>query len=119
MPVGRRILIIFGSPPAADADRVSEREGLVIVERSVEPDFRDMLGLRVRRHVAARLVVALGVLGVVLWLIVGSADAWLAAGLWHRLARLAGTIFAGVLAYFATLYALGFRLRDFNRSEEH
>ena len=68
---------------------------------------------------AARLVVALGVLGVVLWLIVGSADAWLAAGLWHRLARLAGTIFAGVLAYFATLYALGFRLRDFNRSEEH
>ena len=68
---------------------------------------------------AARLVVALGVLGVVLWLIVGSADAWLAAGLWHRLARLAGTIAAGVLAYFATLYALGFRLRDFNRSEEH
>jgi putative peptidoglycan lipid II flippase len=67
---------------------------------------------------AARLVVALGVLGVVLWLIVGPADAWLAAGLWHRLARLAGTIAAGVLVYFATLYALGFRLRDFNRSEE-
>jgi putative peptidoglycan lipid II flippase len=66
---------------------------------------------------AARLVVALGVLGVVLWPVVGPADAWLAASLWHRLARLAATIAAGVIAYFAALYVLGFRLRDFNRSE--
>jgi putative peptidoglycan lipid II flippase len=66
---------------------------------------------------AARLVVALGVLGAVLWLVTGPGEAWLAAGLWHRLARLAATIAAGALAYFATLFALGFRLRDFNRSE--
>jgi putative peptidoglycan lipid II flippase len=67
----------------------------------------------------ARLLVALGVLaGVLAWL-VGPADVWLHASLWHKLARLAGVIAAGVLAYFATLALLGFRLRDFDRRETH
>ncbi len=66
---------------------------------------------------ALRLVVALAVLGVVLWLLAGPAEAWLAAGLWARLARLSAVIAAGALAYFATLWLLGFRLSDFARRE--
>jgi putative peptidoglycan lipid II flippase len=66
---------------------------------------------------AAKLAVALGVLGGVLALLAGPPEAWLSAGLAHRLARLVGVVAAGALAYFATLALLGFRLADFNRSE--
>src|ERR1043165_6098323 len=58
MPVGRRILIVLGPSPAADAYSVAERKRLVAVERSVEPDLRDMLRLSLRRHVVASLAVA-------------------------------------------------------------
>ncbi|HEV8500145.1 MAG TPA: murein biosynthesis integral membrane protein MurJ [Casimicrobiaceae bacterium] len=66
-----------------------------------------------------RIVVALCVLAAVLLALVGSPDAWLAANLWHRLLRLAGTIAAGAFAYFATLALLGFRVADFDRREVH
>ena len=68
---------------------------------------------------AARIVIALCVLAGVLLALVGPADAWLAANLWHRLLRLAGTIAAGAFAYFATLALLGFRVADFDRREAH
>ncbi|MDO9597722.1 MAG: murein biosynthesis integral membrane protein MurJ [Azoarcus sp.] len=62
-----------------------------------------------------KLIAALVVMGVVLWF-GSSADAvWLARGGLERVGWLAGVVVAGALAYFATLFALGFRPRDFRR----
>ncbi len=61
--------------------------------------------------------VALVVLaGVLAWL-TAPAPVWFAAGLFERAARLAGLVVAGAAVYFATLFALGFRVADFNRRE--
>jgi putative peptidoglycan lipid II flippase len=65
-----------------------------------------------------KLLVALSVLAVLLAWLAGAGSFWLNAGLWDKVVRLAGVIAAGALAYFATLYLLGFRLADFNRREE-
>ena len=65
----------------------------------------------------ARVVVALGVLGAVLYGLAGPAAWWLDARLWTRAARLALLCAAGALAYFGALWLLGFRLRDFNRRD--
>jgi len=54
-------------------------------------------------------------MGAVLWLTTGSALEWLAASALERATRLTWVVFAGAAAYFTTLRALGFRLRDFNR----
>jgi putative peptidoglycan lipid II flippase len=64
-----------------------------------------------------KVVVALAVLGAVLLAVGGPSSFWLAASLWGRVGRLALVVAAGAFAYFATLYLLGFRLRDFNRRE--
>ena len=64
-----------------------------------------------------KLVVALGVLAALLFALAGPAEYWLAAGLWQRVGRLAAIIAAGVVAYFATLFLLGFRPADFDRRE--
>jgi len=66
---------------------------------------------------ASRLVVALGVLAAVLAVLAGPASFWIEAGLWTRVARLAGVLAAGAVAYFGTLWLLGFRLADFARRE--
>ena len=65
----------------------------------------------------ARLAPPLAVLGVVLWWLGGNDTFWLAATLWQRVARLALIVAAGSAAYFASLWLVGFRLRDFNRRE--
>jgi putative peptidoglycan lipid II flippase len=65
----------------------------------------------------AKLAIALVVLGVVLEYLAGAPQAWLDVGLWGRIGRLGGIVIAGAAAYFATLFALGFRLRDFNRRD--
>ena len=65
-----------------------------------------------------KLLIALVVLGAVLLAIAGPNAFWLAASLWERVARLALVVAAGAFAYFATLYVLGFRLRDFNRRDQ-
>jgi len=65
----------------------------------------------------ARLVVALIVLGGLLFWLVGAPSFWLTAGLWTKVGRLAVVVGAGIVVYFATLYLLGFRLADFNRRE--
>jgi len=65
----------------------------------------------------SKTVLAVGVLAVVLYWLAGPADYWLHAALWQKVGRLALVITAGVVAYFATLLALGFRLADFNRRE--
>ena len=62
-----------------------------------------------------RLLVALVVLGAVLWFGRGNAASWLAQDSLARALRLAALVAAGGTAYFATLFALGFRLRDFRR----
>jgi putative peptidoglycan lipid II flippase len=64
-----------------------------------------------------RIFVALAVLGGLLAWLVGSAQEWLAAGLWTRAGRLAMLVVAGGASYFGTLFLLGFRVRDFNRRE--
>lgn len=64
-----------------------------------------------------KLAVALVVLGGTLYWLNAPASTWFAAGAWERIARLAGLVVAGAAAYFATLYALGFRIADFRRHE--
>jgi len=66
---------------------------------------------------ASRLVVALGVLAAVLAFLAGPASYWIEAGLWSRVGRLGLVIAAAGVAYFGTLWLLGFRLADFSRRE--
>jgi putative peptidoglycan lipid II flippase len=65
----------------------------------------------------SKLVVALFVLGAVLFWLGGPASFWLSASLWPKVGRLAGVCAAGAAAYFAALWLLGFRMSDFNRRE--
>ena len=62
-----------------------------------------------------KLLAALVVMGGALWLASGSDAAWLAYPLPERLIRLGVMVGLGVIAYFATLWVLGFRLNDFKR----
>ncbi len=64
---------------------------------------------------ALKLLAALAVMGGVLWFASGPAALWTEIGGLERAGRLALVVGAGALAYFATLFALGFRLRDFRR----
>lgn len=62
-----------------------------------------------------RLLIALLVLGAVLWFSAGTDASWLGRTGAQRALHLGGVVAGGVLAYFATLWLLGFRLRDFRR----
>ncbi len=64
-----------------------------------------------------RVLAALCVLGVVLWWTGGDDSFWLAARLWAKVGRLGMIIAAGAVAYFASLWLVGFRVADFNRRE--
>jgi putative peptidoglycan lipid II flippase len=63
-----------------------------------------------------RLAAALVVLGAALWFGAGDSADWLRWPAGERALRLAAVLGFGIVAYFATLAALGFRLRDFKRS---
>ena len=65
----------------------------------------------------SKVVIALGVLALVLWFASGDAFWWTHAHVAEKIGRLALVAGAGALAYFAALWLLGFRLRDFNRRE--
>ncbi|MEO5766649.1 MAG: murein biosynthesis integral membrane protein MurJ [Casimicrobiaceae bacterium] len=65
----------------------------------------------------AKVLCAVAILGAVIAWLAGAPGFWLAATLWQKVGRLAGVIAAGGVVYFAALYLLGFRLRDFNRRE--
>ena len=54
-------------------------------------------------------------LGAVMWFAKGSDLSWTADGGWSRAIRLSLVVLAGIATYFATLFALGFRPRDFSR----
>jgi len=62
-----------------------------------------------------KIAVALMVLAVTLWFGMGTEADWLTAPAWTRVTHLSALVIAGAAAYFATLWALGFRLRDFRR----
>ena len=64
---------------------------------------------------SAKLLVALAVLAGVLWLTMGSRADWLNQNSLWRVSHLAMVMAAGMSAYFASLFAMGFRLRDFKR----
>ncbi|MBS3935424.1 MAG: murein biosynthesis integral membrane protein MurJ [Sulfuritalea sp.] len=63
----------------------------------------------------AKITIALAALAGVLWFGMGAEADWLAAAPAQRIARLLALVGAGTLTYFATLWLLGFRLRDFRR----
>ncbi len=65
----------------------------------------------------ARLVVALAVLGAILTALGGAPALWFGASLAERVLRLALVCGAGAAGYFAALWLLGFRVRDFSRRE--
>ena len=62
-----------------------------------------------------KLVVAMVVMGLVLWFGAGADADWLAAGMGRRILHLGALVVLGAGAYFATLWLLGFRLGDFRR----
>lgn len=61
----------------------------------------------------AKLLVALAVMGVVLYWAMGDADAWLGFHLMKRLTYLSVLVVLGGVSYFMTLMLLGFRPRDY------
>ena len=62
-----------------------------------------------------KLLAALVVMGGALWFAGGTDAAWLTYPLAERLIRLTALVGLGGVTYFATLWALGFRLADFKR----
>ena len=64
---------------------------------------------------ALKLALAVYVMGSVLWIATGSTSEWLAAGALERVAKLTGVVVLGAATYFATLWLLGFRLKDFSQ----
>lgn len=66
-----------------------------------------------------KLVVALIVMGVVLYYVKGETTAWLQFGLMKRLLYITGLVSLGAASYFATLMLLGFRPRDYIRRVIH
>jgi putative peptidoglycan lipid II flippase len=64
-----------------------------------------------------RVALALAVMGLVLWWAAGSSEFWISSGLWSKAGRLALVIAAGAVAYFGTLWLLGFRFAHYNRRE--
>ncbi|MBI5901031.1 MAG: murein biosynthesis integral membrane protein MurJ [Rhodocyclales bacterium] len=64
---------------------------------------------------ALRLLLALLVLGGVLWFAAGTDASWLAKNGAQRALHLCVVVVGGVLVYFSALWLLGFRLRDFRR----
>jgi putative peptidoglycan lipid II flippase len=64
---------------------------------------------------SCRLALALLVMAAVLWGAVGSENWWLVAAWQQRAAGLVGIVCLGATSYFAMLWLLGFRIRDFAR----
>jgi putative peptidoglycan lipid II flippase len=64
-----------------------------------------------------KLAVALYLMGGALWFAMGSEASWFEITTTMRAVKLALVIAAGSATYFAALWAMGFRLRDFSRHE--
>ena len=66
-----------------------------------------------------KLLVALCVMGVALYFAMGETGAWLQYGLMKRFLYLSGLVLLGGASYFASLFLLGFRPRDYMRRVKH
>ena len=64
---------------------------------------------------SAKLLLAMAVMAACLWFGMGNEEHWLQGNLIGRLIQLAWLVPLGATSYFATLWILGFRLRDFKR----
>ncbi len=64
-----------------------------------------------------KLAVALYLLGGALWYSMGSESSWFAIAATPRAIKLTWVIAVGTLAYFGSLWFMGFRVRDFARHE--
>ncbi len=62
-----------------------------------------------------KIILALAALFATLWFGMGREADWLAASALERVAWLTALVSAGMAAYFATLWLLGFRMRDFRQ----
>lgn len=63
-----------------------------------------------------QVLTANAVMAGLLWWLAGELSRWLAWGSWERAGWLLTLVVAGVAAYFATLAALGLRVRDLRRT---
>ena len=63
----------------------------------------------------AKLVIAVTVMGLVLWLMLGPEAFWTTQRAWIRAGRLAALVVGGAAVYFAMLALMGFRPRDFQK----
>jgi putative peptidoglycan lipid II flippase len=62
-----------------------------------------------------KIVAALTAMGCVLWFAAGTDASWLTGSTLHRTSRLTWVVAAGAISYFAMLWLLGFRLRNFSQ----
>ncbi len=62
-----------------------------------------------------KVCIAVAALAVTLWFGMGSEQSWLSSSGWPRVLRLSALVAGGVAVYFAVLFMLGFRPRDFSR----
>ena len=60
-----------------------------------------------------KLCIALLALALTLWFGMGTEQQWLTSHGWTRVIHLTWLVLLGVVVYFAVLFALGFRLKDF------
>lgn len=60
-----------------------------------------------------KILIALIIMGVVLWFTAGSDASWLQNSTLERAGRLSWIIIAGAVSYFLALWLLGFRIKDF------
>ncbi len=66
-----------------------------------------------------KILLAVSAMGAALWFGMGSQQHWLEATGWARVVHLSGLVGAGLAVYFAVLFALGFRPRDFSKRSLH
>ncbi|MCC8997690.1 MAG: murein biosynthesis integral membrane protein MurJ [Nitrosomonas sp.] len=64
-----------------------------------------------------KISVALIVMGGVLWFAVGDHSSWLVGSTLERVAKLSWIVCLGAVSYFAALWILGFRLKDFAKQQ--
>jgi putative peptidoglycan lipid II flippase len=62
-----------------------------------------------------KVCVALYFMGGALWWLMGTEMSWLTMSPWLRGVKLAGLVVAGGIVYFASLWMMGFRLRDYSK----